>query len=593
MDSFSRFFPWMVVALATLILLVKALPQSEPSDQMQLSEFAKIPVVDGGRVKPMASVARETLLIISNRQDYTDAKGEAQPAIKWLLDTMLANQIFHREQAQTYEVFRIDNDQVRSFFHLKAKPGSFRYSLNELTPHYEEFQDQAERSRSKPKDQRDLFDVKVLELHGHLGMFIQLAEIQTPLMVPPASENEKWQPLLLAIEDARDSGRDAPDAKSLASVLLAYSQNDVKAFNSEVQTYRVRMAEQMPEESWKATLETFFDEFQPFLICIYFYVLVFLLACLSWVGWTQPLNRAAFLLAILTFSVHVCALLTRMYLQGRPPVTNLYSSAVFIGAGCLLLALILEGIYPIGVGNAVGGILGATTMLVAHHLGGSGDTMEMMEPVLDTNFWLTFHVLCVTFGYTATFVTGFIGMAFIFLAVATPKLDREHYSIIGKMMYGILCFATLLSFTGTVLGGIWADQSWGRFWGWDPKENGAVLIVIWNALILHARWSGLIKNRGLANLTIIGNMITGWSWFGTNQLGVGLHAYGFNNQLARGLLVFWIIEGVFLIAGLSPRHWWRSSFAGVPSPPPTRSRVPDRRALETPRSRVSTHIRSS
>ena len=88
----------------------------------------------------------------------------------------------------------------------------------------------------------------------------------------------------------------------------------------------------------------------------------------------------------------------------------------------------------------------------------------------------------------------------------------------GQMIYGVVCFATLLSFVGTVLGGIWADQSWGRFWGWDPKENGALLIVIWNALILHARWGGLVKQRGMAVLAVVGNMVTGWSWFGTNQL---------------------------------------------------------------------------
>ncbi len=106
-------------------------------------------------------------------------------------------------------------------------------------------------------------------------------------------------------------------------------------------------------------------------------------------------------------------------------------------------------------------------------------------------------------------------------------------------LYGIVCFATLLSFTGTVLGGIWADQSWGRFWGWDPKENGAMLIVIWNALILHARWGGMVQARGMAMLAVIGNMVTGWSWFGTNQLQVGLHSYGFSNTLAFGLVIGW------------------------------------------------------
>ena len=124
------------------------------------------------------------------------------------------------------------------------------------------------------------------------------------------------------------------------------------------------------------------------------------------------------------------------------------------------------------------------------------------------------------------------------------------------MIYGIVCFATLFSFVGTVLGGIWADQSWGRFWGWDPKENGALLIVIWNALILHARWGGLVKQRGMAVLAVVGNMVTCWSWFGTNQLGVGLHAYGFNDKLSAWLDRFWVTQLALIAVGLVPlRHW--------------------------------------
>ena len=103
------------------------------------------------------------------------------------------------------------------------------------------------------------------------------------------------------------------------------------------------------------------------------------------------------------------------------------------------------------------------------------------------------------------------------------------------MVYGIVCFATLFSFVGTVLGGIWADQSWGRFWGWDPKENGALIIVLWNALILHARWGGLVRQRGLICLAIFGNIVTSWSWFGTNMLGIGLHSYP--EFTAGGILV--------------------------------------------------------
>src|SRR5208282_4065317 len=106
---------------------------------------------------------------------------------------------------------------------------------------------------------------------------------------------------------------------------------------------------------------------------------------------------------------------------------------------------------------------------------------------------------------------------------------------LGQIIYGIVCFAMLLSFVGTILGGIWADQSWGRFWGWDPKENGAVLIVLWNAMILHVRWS----------------------WFGTNMLGIGLHSYGFMNS-AQFWLTMWMGAQVVLAGiGLIPlRFWW-------------------------------------
>src|SRR5262249_61983574 len=117
------------------------------------------------------------------------------------------------------------------------------------------------------------------------------------------------------------------------------------------------------------------------------------------------------------------------------------------------------------------GALGAASLFVAHFLGSEGDTMEMLQAVLDTNFWLATHVPCVTLGYVATFVAGFLGIAFIILGVFTPWLNRELFKILGRMIYGVVCFATLVSFVGTVLGGIWADQSCGRFWGWDTKEN--------------------------------------------------------------------------------------------------------------------------
>jgi hypothetical protein len=127
------------------------------------------------------------------------------------------------------------------------------------------------------------------------------------------------------------------------------------------------------------------------------------------------------------------------------------------------------------------------------------------------------------------------------------------------MVYGIVCFATLFSFIGTVLGGIWADQSWGRFWGWDPKENGALIIVLWNALILHARWGGMVKERGIMNMAIFGNIVTAWSWFGTNMLGIGLHSYGFMDSAFKWLMVFMVSQLALIGLGLLPVKYWGSA----------------------------------
>jgi ABC-type transport system involved in cytochrome c biogenesis permease subunit len=262
-----------------------------------------------------------------------------------------------------------------------------------------------------------------------------------------------------------------------------------------------------------------------------------------------------------------------MYLQGRPPVTNLYSSAVFIGWGGVILGLFMEWIYKNGVGTAVGSALGALTLIIAHYLSTSGDTLEMMQAVLDTNFWLATHVTCITLGYMATFIAGALGIRYVITGVFTRGLHGEEMQNLTKMIYGVVCFATLLSFTGTVLGGIWADQSWGRFWGWDPKENGALLIVIWNALILHARWGGLVKSRGVALLAVGGNIVTAWSWFGVNMLGVGLHSYGFMSGAVFWLCAFVVSQLAIIGIGMMPLRMW-ASFAPNRLSPPVASNKP-------------------
>jgi hypothetical protein len=175
-----------------------------------------------------------------------------------------------------------------------------------------------------------------------------------------------------------------------------------------------------------------------------------------------------------------------------------------------------------------------------------------------------------------------LAIAYIVLGVVTPLLREKSGSIeigkaLAKMVYAIVCFATLFSFTGTVLGGIWADQSWGRFWGWDPKENGALIIVLWNAVILHARWGGLVRERGLANMAIFGNIVTAWSWFGVNMLGIGLHSYGFMDAAFKWLMLFNAANVLIMGLGLLPLSWWCSFRSSKPAVNPARPDAPKHR----------------
>ncbi len=411
-----------------------------------------------------------------------------------------------------------------------------------------------------------------------------------PLVIPPPNPEkarDDWGNLGAGVMESIREREIFQPLGWLASAATAYHDGNPAEFNEAVTDYTQWLEQKLPVEMAKGRHEFFYNDLKAFLHAIIIYIFAFILTAGSLLTFgvfdqlSESLRRSAFYLIMLAGAVHTFGLVFRMVLEGRPPVTNLYSSAIFIGWGAMILGLVLERIYRIGIGNAVASIAGFITLLIAMNLAIGGDTMEMLRAVLDTNFWLATHVVVVTLGYASTFVAGLLAIGYVVLGLFTPILSRKLApatttgggkakkvvspaaqqdvgKALGKMVYGIVCFATLFSFVGTVLGGIWADQSWGRFWGWDPKENGALLIVIWNAAILHARWGGMIRERGLMNMAIFGNIVTSFSWFGVNMLGVGLHSYGFMDAAFHWLIAFIGAMVLLILLGCLPRNLWRS-----------------------------------
>ena len=629
----KRFFPWIVLLIMAAWIASNWRAPSPDKGEFDIAALGKTPVLVGGRVKPLDTVARNSLLIIHGKQELKLDGGRRLGAMEWLTDVL-----FNAPVADGYPLFLVQNAEVLGLFGWEQTDRKY-FSFAEFAPFLQKIDQQGEESEKLESVQRSAYQNAVLNLRNALVLYQRLknsvqpddatnfsAELQNfvsslpaagkaaterqagasfdktklddvagmmqrygrigemayILAVPPVERGGEWRSVGDSLLQILGMGGIHPIVNEYAAIGDAYRTGDRGAFNQHVASVATFLAKEQPNATKRSNYEFLFNRLQPFTQAMALYVLAFLLACGSWLGWSRPLNRAAFYLLLLALAIHSFGLFSRMYLQERPPVTNLYSSAIFIGWGAVIVSLILERIFRDGIGAACAGAIGFITLIIAHHLAGSGDTLEMLQAVLDTNIWLATHVVAITTGYSAMFLAGMLAIIYVVRGVFTRSLKRPTADSLARMTYGVVCFATLFSFVGTVLGGIWADQSWGRFWGWDPKENGAVLIVLWCAIILHARWGGFVKQRGLMIMAIFGNVITSFSWFGVNMLGVGLHSYGFMQKAFPWLVGFMISQLVLMSFAAMPLERWRS-FSSSPTrePEPKRPRPGVSPALST------------
>ncbi|HYC71457.1 MAG TPA: cytochrome c biogenesis protein CcsA [Opitutaceae bacterium] len=632
----KRFLPLLVLLLG-LGYLASAFRPAKAKTDFDLAGFGRVPVLVNGRIKPLDTVARTSLLTLQGRQRVSTPENSApfvSAPVEWLADVL-----FNPAKADTYPTIRIDSPEVLALLDVTEADTKIaydsaakrtmavlgflpshksRFSYDRLREKLPELDRQARLADPIEAQLRTPFQKQVIAVRNRVVLYLQLktavqmpdspdflqelelfqqalpAGVQAILakqrgaphdevtvkvmrqmadriaymeqlghlrVVPPAAENTDptaWKPTGTALLEAFGTLKLDESVMDYARLGRAWRTGDAATFNRIVAKLHDSIEPRYPEAMRKSDVEARFNAAGPFYRSMALYVWAFLLAVVSWLKWPRELARAAAWLLILALVATTGGIFARMWIEGRPPVTNLYSSALFVGWGAVLLCVILEGVFRNAIGSVAGGLIGFATLLIAHHLSLGGDTMEMMRAVLDSNFWLATHVVVITIGYSATFLAGFLALIYVVRGLLTRTLDAGTADALTRMVYGIVCFATLFSLVGTVLGGIWADQSWGRFWGWDPKENGALLIVIWNAVILHARWGGLVKQRGLMALAIFGNVVTAWSWFGTNMLGVGLHSYGFMDAAFYWLIAFVVSQVAVIGLAQVPLDKWRS-----------------------------------
>ncbi|WP_428940785.1 cytochrome c biogenesis protein CcsA [Fontivita pretiosa] len=538
-----------VSGICILYLLSLVRSPAQPPGSFDLNLFGRLPVSFDGRTMPLDSLARNSLRIVSGRDTLSTEQGK-RPAINWLLD------VFARpDRAVEYKVFRIDHPDIKSL--LGLSDDEKRFSIGQITPKLDKLQEQFTLASGVERNRRDAYQRQIVELAEHIILFNRLRALDSLLLSPPLV-SDQWRSFGEAIRAVRHDNLRDPGSESIQAMLEAYHNGMPEQFNAVANAYWDLIRQRMPTQAQKLGVEVLFNRASPFTSGMALYVVVFLLAMGSWLKWHGPLARAALWTLVVALVFHTLGLIARIYLQGRPPVTNLYSSAIFIAWAAVAFCVALEVLYRNAVPSAAAAVVAFPSLLIAHYLAGDGDTMRMLQAVLDTNFWLATHVVVITLGYTAAFLAATLAAVYIVGGVFTRALHADARNTLTRMVYGVVCFAMLFSFVGTILGGIWADQSWGRFWGWDPKENGAILIVLWIAIILHARWGGLVRQRGLMCLSVVAGIVTSWSWFGTNMLGVGLHSYGFMDSAVTWLALYVFSQIAIILVGNLPINIWRS-----------------------------------
>ncbi len=381
-------------------------------------------------------------------------------------------------------------------------------------------------------------------------------------MVPPEgarTSDETWLSPRTMFDRAFTRGGLEPGhlamLRDLEALSTAAEADDMSAATRALQDFHGRsMARATARGEYeKIGLEVFLLRLEPFFWARLLYLAAFVLVAVTWLWRQRFVVWATWAFVSAGLAIHVLGIVLRCVLHSRPPVTTLYETTLFISAFAVLGFAVLERIHRRGFGLALAPFFGTLGLFVSNRYEtiSADDPMPQLVAVLDTNFWLATHVTCVTIGYSATLIASGIAHVQVFAQLfGWKKGDADFHRHVTKATYGTLAFALVFSTVGTILGGIWANESWGRFWGWDPKENGALLIVLAQLAVLHGRMGGFLKSQGVALGTIGCGAIVVFSWWGVNLLGVGLHSYGFTAGLWTGLLAFWGIEALVLAAGI-------------------------------------------
>jgi len=534
--------------LLSLVLILSAgqLARAQPAatEALDFKSFGLLAIQDNGRRKPIDTFARETFIRISARSTYTNG-GKTWRPNDFVLSALMATHDWKNEPmvlvsfGKLKERLGLDKTQRRfSFAQLAALP-----ELNRL----------ANEAREKRRAEKalDRLEQEALSVTDRLALFANVLD-GSALLIVPAAKNET-DPWVVPPASAQYYSEEqfAPIQIQLQALAAAYGQGDgfnfSRASNQLRQDLRALSPSIYPTER-QLRLEYFYNHFEAFYRAIWLYSLGFLLLLIAHLRKTgRALRTAAVGIATLGLLFHASGIVMRCLLGGRPPVTNMYESIIWVSFAVSFFGLIFFARYRTTVYLLAALPVTLVAVLLVHQMPiAMPSSIDPLVPVLRDNFWLTVHVLTITLSYAAFALAMGFGHILLFRYARNPS-DARADAPMHFWLYRVLQLGVLLLATGTILGGVWANYSWGRFWGWDPKETWALIALLCYILTLHGRLAGWWTEFGLVVASVICFLAVLMAWYGVNfVLGKGLHSYGFGIGGETYVATFVIVDLLFV-----------------------------------------------
>ncbi|HZA37734.1 MAG TPA: cytochrome c biogenesis protein CcsA [Candidatus Baltobacteraceae bacterium] len=517
------------------------------SSSIDFKQFGLLAIQDGGRRKPIDTFARETLIRITGRSTYADNAGRKWQPNDFVLSALLETHDWKNEpmvlisSGQLIEQLGLDKTQRRFSFAQLTGSAELQRIANEA---------RALKRAEKPLDR---IQQEALAVSDRLALLGNVMNGRALLIVPsPKNEADAWAvPDPEAVAIYYNETQVAPAFSELTKMMRAYAQGDAFNFGSAARQLRDNLRALSPSiypQERQLRLEYFYNHFAGFYRAIWCYgiaLVILVVAHLRKRG--RALQNLGVVIALVGLAFQAAGITMRCMIAGRPPVTNMYESIIWVSFAVLFFGMIFFARYRTPVYLLAALPVTLVALLLVHQMPiAMPSSIDPLVPVLRDNFWLTVHVLTITLSYAAFALAMGFGHILLWRYARNPAATSADAPM-HFWLYRVLQLGVLLLAAGTILGGVWANYSWGRFWGWDPKETWALIALLCYILTLHGRLAGWWTEFGLVVASVVCFLAILMAWYGVNfVLGKGLHSYGFGIGGETYVAIFVVLDFLFV-----------------------------------------------